>query len=44
MNTCGTKEGWLIIFDRDLNKPWDKKLTWETLTLDIEKTVHIVGC
>jgi hypothetical protein len=44
MNICGSKEGWLIIFDRDLNKSWDEKLTWETLTLDIEKTVHVVGC
>lgn len=43
MDTSDEKEGWLVIFDRDLKKSWDEKLTWETQEYK-GKTIHIVGC
>jgi hypothetical protein len=43
MNTCGAKEGWLVIFDRDPSRTWDEKITWNTVEFQ-EKTIHIVGC
>jgi hypothetical protein len=26
MDRCGTKEGWLIVFDKGTEKSWDDKL------------------
>jgi hypothetical protein len=43
MDKSRAKEGWLVIFDRDLEKSWDKKLTWETQEYK-GKTIHVVGC
>jgi hypothetical protein len=37
------KEGWLVIFDRNRNKSWDEKITWNTVEFQ-GKTIHIVGC
>lgn len=42
MDKCGASEGWLVVFDQDFQKPWDKKLTWETLERD-GQTIHVVG-
>jgi hypothetical protein len=43
MDKGGAKEGWLVVFDRSPDKPWDEKLTWET-TQYKGQTIHIVGC
>jgi hypothetical protein len=43
MDKSRAKEGWLVIFDRDLKKSWDEKLIWKTQKYK-EKTIHIVGC
>jgi hypothetical protein len=37
------KEGWLVIFDRDRNKSWEEKISWETTQFEGVK-IHIVGC
>ena len=41
MDRLGVDEGWLVVFDPDLWKPWEdytKDLSWNG------KTVHLVGC
>jgi hypothetical protein len=43
LDTAGEKEGWLVVFDRDLNKTWDQKIFWETHEYN-GKTIHYVGC
>jgi hypothetical protein len=43
MDRCGASEGWLVVFDKDFGKPWDRKLSWETIRHD-GKTIHVVGC
>jgi hypothetical protein len=43
LSSAGEKEGWLVIFDRDRNKSWDEKITWETTTHK-GLTIHIIGC
>jgi hypothetical protein len=43
LDSAGEKEGWLVIFDRDRNKSWDKKITWETTQFE-GITIHIIGC
>jgi hypothetical protein len=30
MYTCGTKEGHLVIFNRDANVPWEEKISRRT--------------
>jgi hypothetical protein len=42
MDTCGAKEGWLVIFDRRPERSWDERITWRT-TQDDDRTIHIVG-
>jgi hypothetical protein len=42
MDKLGAKEGWLVIFDKDSEKPWEEKITWETREYK-GKTIHIVG-
>jgi hypothetical protein len=39
----GEKEGWLVIFDRNRRKSWDKKITWKTIQFE-KYSIHIVGC
>jgi hypothetical protein len=39
----GSSVGWLVVFDRDFTKPWEEKLTWETLDRG-GKAVRVVGC
>jgi hypothetical protein len=43
LDTSNEKEGWLVIFDRNRNKSWDDKITWESIQFE-EKTIHVVGC
>ncbi|MDR2199011.1 MAG: AAA-like domain-containing protein [Deltaproteobacteria bacterium] len=43
LDTSGEKEAWLVVFDRDRNKTWDDKITWETIQVN-KFTIHIVGC
>jgi hypothetical protein len=42
MDKFGANEGWLVVFDKDCEKPWEERLTWETKELN-GKTIHIVG-
>jgi hypothetical protein len=42
MDKFRAKEGWLVVFDKDCEKPLDKKITWETKEFN-GKTIHIVG-
>jgi hypothetical protein len=39
----GVQKAWLIIFDRDTNKPWEEKIYFNSTTVD-NKTISIVGC
>jgi len=43
MNTLGCSEGWLVLFDRDKEKPWDERIYQKTETIN-EKTVNVFGC
>jgi hypothetical protein len=42
MDSCGAKEGWLVIFDRRPERPWDERITWRTAQSGT-RTIHIVG-
>lgn len=42
MDTLGATEGWLVLFDRQSGRSWDKRLTWETVAQD-GRTIHVVG-
>jgi hypothetical protein len=46
MNICGSKTGWLVIFDQHKTPiDWDKKLYWNINTTFKEGyTIHVVGC
>jgi hypothetical protein len=41
---CGTKEGWLVLFDRRPKRPWSKKLFWQSRRDEAGRTLHLVGC
>jgi hypothetical protein len=43
MDICGSKEGWLVIFDNESEKSWDEKISWQTTQFE-GSTIHIVGC
>jgi hypothetical protein len=43
MKICGADEGWLVIFDRNPETPWDDKIFWNKEEHE-GKTIHIVGC
>jgi hypothetical protein len=43
MDTSGEKEGWLVVFDRDLDKSWEEKIYWDTKQMG-RFTIHVVGC
>ena len=43
MNHLGVSEGWLVVFDPDLTKPWDDKISAEDIAQD-GKTIHLVRC
>ena len=43
MDRLGVGEGWLVVADSDLSKPWEGKIS----TADLEqggKTIHLVRC
>jgi len=42
MDTLGTKEGWLLIFDRRSERTWEEKMTWDTVE-ENGKTIHVIG-
>ncbi|MDR1611925.1 MAG: ATP-binding protein, partial [Planctomycetota bacterium] len=44
MDSQGVREAWLVVFDRDVKKSWEKKLFREDRTLPDGKVVHVVGC
>ena len=43
MDRLGVNEGWLVVFDPDLSKPWEDKIYTKDLSRN-GKTVHLVGC
>jgi hypothetical protein len=43
VDKCGSKEGWLIIFDLDWEKSWEDKIKWQTIEFK-GCVIHIVGC
>ena len=43
MDRLGVNEGWLVVFDPDLSKPWEDKIYTKDLSWN-GKTVHLVGC
>ncbi len=43
MGRVAGKEGWLIIFERDPELDWDRKITWEEIGHEGKK-IHVVGC
>jgi hypothetical protein len=43
IDRCGSKVGWLIVFDNNFMKSWDSKLFWNTIVYE-GKTIHEVGC
>ncbi|GHT66805.1 hypothetical protein AGMMS50239_28870 [Bacteroidia bacterium] len=43
MDTLGVKEGWLVIFDRQVDMDWDTKIYLKTEKIK-DKTLTIAGC
>jgi hypothetical protein len=43
MDTCGSDEGWLVIFDNNIKHKWEDKIYWDSQQFN-GKTIHIVGC
>jgi hypothetical protein len=43
LDTAGEKEGWLVIFDKDQNKPFDDKFYIKTEQFK-DKIIHVFGC
>jgi hypothetical protein len=43
LDNNGEKEGWLVIFDRDVRKSWEEKIYWDTKQIG-NLTIHVVGC
>ena len=43
MDCLGLVEGWLILFERDPEMPWEQKITWEEIVFQ-DKKIHVVGC
>ncbi|GHV72433.1 hypothetical protein FACS1894201_01550 [Bacteroidia bacterium] len=43
MDTLGVKEGWLVIFDRRVDRDWDSKIYLKTEKIN-DKTLTVVGC
>jgi hypothetical protein len=41
---CGQREGWLVIFDRNPEHPWEEKITWDTCQDAAGRHLHLVGC
>ena len=43
MDRLGVAEGWLVVADSDLTKPWDGKISTTDILQD-GKTIHLVRC
>jgi hypothetical protein len=43
MDRLLVKEGWLLIFDRESDKSWAKKISWDTDTLPSGHVIHVIG-
>ena len=43
MDRLGVGEGWLVVFDPDLSKPWDGRIYSKDVPW-CGKTIHLVGC
>ena len=43
MDSLGVDEGWLVVADTDLTKPWDDKISMADISLD-GKTIHVITC
>ena len=43
MDRLGAREGWMVVFDPDYDKPWDAKIAYEDLPFD-GRTIHLVRC
>ena len=43
MDSLGEKEGWLVVFDPDMSKPWDEKISSEDVDHE-GKTIHVIRC
>ena len=43
IDRLGESEGWLVVADPDLTKPWEEKIGTEEVQLD-GKTIHVVRC
>ena len=43
MDRLGVGEGWLVVADSDLTKPWDGKISTAAIERD-GKTIHVVRC
>ena len=43
MDRLGVNEGWLVVADSDLTKPWDDKISMSSLERD-GKTIHVIRC
>ena len=43
MDRLGVSEGWLVVADSDLTKPWDEKISSEDI-LSNGKTIHLIRC
>ena len=43
VDRLGVDEGWLVVFDPDMAKPWDDKISHEDRTVD-GKPIHVFYC
>jgi len=43
MDKCGSDTGWLVIFDRDTEKPWDEKIYMKEENVN-GKRIVVAGC
>ena len=42
-NEVANSGGWLVVFDPDMAKPWDEKISHEDRVVD-GKTIHLFFC
>ena len=43
MDKVGGNSGWLVLFDRDAEKPWDNRIYMRKKTVDGKK-ITVIGC
>jgi hypothetical protein len=43
MESSGTLEGWLMVFDQNRLKNWDERYSWTAKKLD-DLTIHVISC